>query len=65
MQRWAHYRFRRTLIDKCEITNTKIIVGSEEYTIKRCTKCKRIKLAQQVRAMPVRESVSETQSLQM
>lgn len=36
---WAHYKFRENLKTKGEKLGTKIIVGTEEYTSKTCTKC--------------------------
>ena len=36
---WSHYKFRELLKNKGEMTGTKVIVGTEEYTSKTCGKC--------------------------
>ncbi|MGB5713764.1 MAG: transposase, partial [Waterburya sp.] len=36
---WAHYRFSQVLANQAELTNTRLISGSEAYTSKTCTKC--------------------------
>ena len=43
MIRWGHYKFRELLKAKGEVTGTKIIVGTEEWTSKTCTNCFTIK----------------------
>jgi putative transposase len=39
MLNWAHYRFSMVLANQAELTNTRLIEGSEAYTSKTCTKC--------------------------
>ena len=36
---WAHYRFSQILANQAQLTNTRLIEGSEAYTSKTCTKC--------------------------
>ncbi len=36
---WAHYRFSQVLTNQAELTNSRLIRGSEAYTSKTCTKC--------------------------
>lgn len=36
---WAHYRFSQVLADRAELTNSRLIRGSEAYTSKTCAKC--------------------------
>jgi IS605 OrfB family transposase len=36
---WSHYKFRQLLIGKGQVTGTKIIVGTEEYTSMTCGNC--------------------------
>ena len=43
MIRWNHYKFRELLKAKGEVTGTKIVVGTEEWTSKTCTGCGKIK----------------------
>jgi putative transposase len=42
---WAHYRFSQILANQAELTNTRLIEGSEAYTSKTCTKCGHIHTA--------------------
>lgn len=39
---WAHYRFSQVLANQAELTNSRLIEGSEAYTSKTCTKCGQI-----------------------
>lgn len=39
MLRWSHYKFRELLKEKGEMTGTKVIVGTEEFTSKTCGNC--------------------------
>jgi putative transposase len=39
MLSWAHYRFSQVLANQAELTQTRLIEGSEAYTSKTCTKC--------------------------
>lgn len=39
MLTWAHYRFELFLAHKCQMTDTILVMGSEAYTSKTCTKC--------------------------
>ncbi len=39
MLTWSHYTFRQRLLKKSEVTNTRVYVGSEEYTSKTCSNC--------------------------
>ena len=41
--RWNHYKFRQLLKAKGEVTGTKIVIGTEEWTSKTCTGCGKIK----------------------
>ena len=43
MLRWGHYKFREILRAKGEITGTKVVVGSEEWSSKTCSSCLKIK----------------------
>jgi hypothetical protein len=36
---WAHYRFSQVLANQAQLTQTRLIEGSEAYTSKTCTKC--------------------------
>jgi putative transposase len=36
---WSHYKFRQLLINKGEVTGSKVVVGTEEYTSKTCGRC--------------------------
>jgi putative transposase len=36
---WSHYRFKELLREKCLLTNTKLLIVTEEYTSKTCGKC--------------------------
>jgi putative transposase len=45
MMNWSHYKFRRMLMDKVSEYKSKcVIICSEEYTSKTCTRCGELKL---------------------
>ena len=43
MLTWSHYRFRQMLKSKAEVTGTRVIEVTEEYTSKTCTSCGNVK----------------------
>jgi putative transposase len=39
MALWSHYRFRQRLLSRAKLQNVKVLVVTEEYTSRTCTRC--------------------------